>query len=137
MNMLLSAHMVNTSEPLSGNFMLFSIFLTIFTFCMSIFQRQRIKRVYPSKLEWLPTPTGAARGENWSLCQGSAGPDPGHNQTCKCEIWLKAKQLIKLQYKGNIISPPLYIFFSFDPSLFSFLCINLLRCAVFTTSYSG
>ena len=78
---------------------------------------------------------GAVWGENWSLCEAYAGSDPGLNQTRECEIQLKGKQLIKLHYKGDIISP-LFPKYSFHPSLFSFLCFNLLIWSVFTTSYN-
>lgn len=79
-------------------------------------------------MKWQPTlqvSAGVVWRENWSLCEGYAGFDPGRKQTCKCEIHLKGKQLIKLHDKSNIISLSLSKY-SVHPHLFSFLCIHLL-----------
>ena len=54
----------------------------------------------------------------WLIVRRVCWWDPGYSQTCKCEIQLKGKQLIKLYNKGDIISPPLSKT-SCHPSLFS------------------
>lgn len=100
--------------------------------CSNASQFRRMQKCRCQPMVWV-FGGAAVWGENWSLWEGYAGPDPGHNKTCECEIQLKGKQLMKLHNKGNIISPP---FSKISPPFFEFISFTGLFSQLHTAKFS-